>query len=125
MSTEHRPEDEFIPVNQILNAKPQLGPIPAEQVIPWIVIAIVSYLICQGLLQLDWWATLLVTVWGAASWWVLTGNESWRFLNKFHRVPNWRRGHLPHTSLLMPSPNDELGRCRNRSTKSLRHRTRK
>lgn len=103
MTTEHdRKSDEFIPVNQILNSKPQLGPIPGEQVIPWLIISIASYLVCQMFLGLDWWATLLIAVWGSATWWVLTGNESWRFLTKFHGTPRWTRGHLPYSSLLSP-----------------------
>jgi hypothetical protein len=106
MATEHdRKSDEFIPINQILNAKPQLGPIPGEQVIPWLIITIGSYLICQTLLGLDWWATLLVGVWGSATWWVLTGRESWKFLTKFHKSPRWTRGHLPYSSLLNQAQN--------------------
>ncbi|KAM3092525.1 hypothetical protein ACKFKG_22170 [Phormidesmis sp. 146-35] len=99
MTTEHdKKSDEFIPINQILNSKPQLGPIPGEQVIPWLIITIGSYIICQVVLNLDWWATGLVGIWGSATWWILTGNESWRFLTKFYRAPKWTRGHLPYTS---------------------------
>lgn len=93
MPTEHDYNfDEFIPVNQVLNSKPQLGLIPGEQVIPWVVIAILSYVLCQGVFGLGWLPTLLVVVWGCASWWVLTGNEGWRFLSKFHGVPTWKQG---------------------------------
>ena len=101
MSTESDKSDQFIPVNQVLNHKPQLGPIPGEQVIPWVIIMIVSYVLCQGVLGLDWIATCLISAWGIGSWWVLTGNESWRFLSKFQGVPTWTRGHLPYMSLLV------------------------
>lgn len=101
MSSEHESShNEFIPVNQVLNMKPRLGPIPGEQVFPWAVIALVSYLICQGLLGLSWMATGLVAGWGIATWWALTGDESWRFLSKFRGVPDWTMGHLQYTSLL-------------------------
>jgi hypothetical protein len=93
-------QNEFIPVNQVLNLKPRLGPIPGEQVFPWAVIALVSYLICQGLLGLSWIATGLVAGWGIATWWALTGDESWRFLSKFRGVPDWTMGNLQYTSLL-------------------------
>jgi hypothetical protein len=93
-------KDEFIPVSQILNLKPRLGPIPGEQVIPWITIILVSYLICEGILGQSWVATVLLSAWGIATWWALTGEESWKFLNKFRGVPYWTRGHLPYESLL-------------------------
>lgn len=123
MTTEHdQKSNEFIPINQILNAKPQLGPIPGEQVIPWLIITIGSYLICQILLSLDWWATGLVAVWGSATWWILTGNESWRFLTKFYRTPKWTRGHLPYTSLLMQVQH-LLGTTHTKHRKLRKHRT--
>lgn len=92
--------DEFIPVNQVLNSKPQLGPIPGEQVIPWISIIVVTYIVCQEFLKLDWTMTWLVGCWGMATWWGLTGNASWKFLSKFQSVPTWTRGHLNYVSLL-------------------------
>lgn len=126
MSTERdQTSDEFIPVNQILNTKPQLGPIPGEQVIPWLIIAIVAYLVCQGVLGLDWWATGLIAVWGAATWWVLTGNESWRFLTKFHGTPNWTRGHLPYTMMTQVQKFvDQVPRHKRRTKKSRRTKVR-
>ena len=48
-----QPKDEFIPVNQVLNLKPRLGPVPGEQVIPWSIIFLVSYIFCQGMLGLS------------------------------------------------------------------------
>ncbi|MEX0271572.1 hypothetical protein AB3R30_20840 [Leptolyngbyaceae cyanobacterium UHCC 1019] len=105
MPTEHDYNfDEFIPVNQVLNSKPQLGPIPGEQVIPWVVIAIISYVLCQGVFGLGWLPTLLVVVWGCASWWVLTGNEGWRFLSKFHGVPTWKQGGPVQYESLLDQP---------------------
>jgi hypothetical protein len=101
--SEPRKGDEFIPVNQVLNSKPQLGPIPGEQVIPWIAIVIISYILCQEILNLHWAVTCLVACWGMATWWALTGNATWQFLNKFHAVPHWTRGHLAHVSLLEQS----------------------
>ena len=98
--TEPRKPDEFIPVSQVLNSKPQLGPIPGEQVIPWISIIVVTYVVCQEFLKLNSTVTWLVCCWGMATWWGLTGNASWKFLSKFQSVPRWTRGHLNHVSLL-------------------------
>ena len=103
MATEPN-QDEFVPVNQILNAKPRLGPIPGEQVVAWIGIIVVSYLICQGLLGLPWIATCLIAAWGIGTWWALTGDESWRFLSKFQGVPRWTLGNQPYISLLAKHP---------------------
>lgn len=126
MTTEHdKKSSEFISINQILNAKPQLGPIPGEQVIPWLIITIGSYIICQVILSLDWWATGLVAIWGSATWWILTGNESWRFLTKFYRTPKWTRGHLPHTSLLVQAQNFISSTTHTKRKKTRKHRTRR
>jgi len=124
MATEHdKKSSEFIPINQILNAKPQLGPIPGEQVIPWLIITIGSYIICQVILSLDWWATGLVAIWGSATWWILTGNESWRFLTKFYRTPKWTRGHLPYNSLQVQ--NFMSSTTHTKRKKLRKHRTRR
>lgn len=96
-------KDDFISVNQVLNIKPRLGPIPGEQVFPWIAIFFVSYLLCQGVMGLSWVATGLVTLWGVGTWWCVTGDESWRFLTKFSGVPTWTRGHAEYTVLVEPA----------------------
>ncbi|MEO1144134.1 MAG: hypothetical protein AAFY26_00830 [Cyanobacteria bacterium J06638_22] len=92
--------DDFIPVNQVLNLKPMLGPIPGEQVVPWVTIVVLSYFICR-LLGLGWVTTIVVAIWGAGSWWVLTGDASWRFLSKFQGVPVWMVGRLSYNSPLL------------------------
>ncbi|TFI55960.1 hypothetical protein BLD44_001060 [Mastigocladus laminosus UU774] len=101
------PDKEFRPVNQILGAQPSLGPIPADQVLPWTVIALVSYFIINGIFGgffqdefQKWLWMLLITGWGMATWWILTGGRSWRFLSKFIGVPTWTRGFARYQSLL-------------------------
>jgi hypothetical protein len=39
----------FRPVNQILGSQPSLGPIPADQVLPWTLIALAAYFIINGI----------------------------------------------------------------------------
>jgi purine-cytosine permease-like protein len=104
--TEER-DNEFRPVNQILGTQPSLGPIPADQIIPWIIIALVSYFIINGffggLFADDWqkWLwTVLIAGWGIITWWILTGGRSWRFLSKFIGVPTWTRGIARYQSFL-------------------------
>jgi hypothetical protein len=100
-------EQDFRPVNQILGAQPSLGPIPADQIFPWLVIALTSYFIINGVfggLFADdfqkWLWTFLIAGWGVATWWILSGGRSWRFLSKFIGVPTWTRGFARYQSLL-------------------------
>lgn len=124
--SEERPK-EFRPVNQILGSQPSLGPIPADQIFPWTVIVLASYFIINGIfggLFTDdfqrWLWTLLIAGWGIATWWILTGGRSWRFLSKFIGVPTWTRGFARYQSLL--EVNHE---AKNRKTKRRYRRSRK
>ncbi|MTJ09727.1 MULTISPECIES: hypothetical protein [unclassified Anabaena] len=120
-------DQEFRPVNQILGSQPSLGPIPADQILPWLVIVLVSYFVINGvfggLFANDfqrWLWTALMTGWGIATWWILSGGRSWRFLSKFIGVPTWTRGFARYQSVL--EINHET---KNRKTKHQRRRTRK
>ncbi|AFZ60624.1 hypothetical protein H6G54_04805 [Anabaena cylindrica FACHB-243] len=120
-------DQEFRPVNQILGSQPSLGPIPADQIFPWLVIVLVSYFVINGVfggLFADdfqrWLWTALMTGWGIATWWILSGGRSWRFLSKFIGVPTWTRGFARYQSVL--EINHE---AKNRKTKHQRRRSRK
>jgi hypothetical protein len=110
-------------VNRILGSQPSFGPIPADQVLPWTIILLASYFIVNGIfggLFADefqkWLWTGLVATWGIATWWILTGGKSWRFLSKFIGVPTWTRGFARYQSILR---NNE---GKNRKTKHRRNR---
>ncbi|MGH1396117.1 MAG: hypothetical protein ACRAVC_19115 [Trichormus sp.] len=125
MSEERQPD--FRPVNQILGSQPSLGPIPADQIFPWTVIVLAAYFIINGIfggLFADdfqrWLWTALIAGWGIATWWILSGGRSWRFLSKFIGVPTWTRGFARYQSLL--EVNHE---AKNRKTKRRHRRTRK
>ncbi|GAX35297.1 hypothetical protein [Nodularia sp. NIES-3585] len=120
-------EPEFRPVNQILGSQPSLGPIPADQIFPWIVIILASYFVVNGVFGgvfaddfQRWLWTVLIAGWGIATWWILTGGRSWRFLSKFVGVPTWTRGFARYQSLL--EVNHE---AKNRKTKHKHRRQRK
>jgi hypothetical protein len=120
-------DQEFRPVNQILGSQPSLGPIPADQILPWLVIVLCAYFLINGVfggLFADdfqrWLWTALIAGWGIATWWILTGGRSWRFLSKFIGVPTWTRGFARYQSLL--EINHE---AKNRKTKYKRRRQRK
>jgi hypothetical protein len=45
-------KQDFIKVNRVLGKQASLGPIPADQLMPWIAILIVCYLITNGFFSL-------------------------------------------------------------------------
>jgi hypothetical protein len=87
----------FITVNRILGESPNLGPFPADQIMPWSGIAIVGLFLIHYLLQGDWLTTGVCIAWGWATWWVVTANKS--FKGKFVRVPRITRGYMPFVPL--------------------------
>lgn len=101
-------KDGFISISPMLNLKPQLGPIPGDMVIPWGLIGIVSYLLCQVLLDLGWTATCLIAVWGMGSCWLVMGKDGARYLHKFERVPRVTRGQSLYQPLLHQESDSSL-----------------
>ena len=120
-------DKEFRPVNQILGTQPSLGPIPANQIFPWAIIALTSYFIVNGIfgaLFSDGWQkwlwTILIAGSGITTWWILTGGRSWKFLSKFIGVPTWTRGVARYHSFV-----EFYYETKNRQTKRKRCRARK
>ncbi len=100
-------DKDFRPVNRILGTQPSLGPLPADQIFPWTVIALAAYFIVNGIFGNlfdddfhKWLWTTLIAGWGMGTWWILTGGRSWRFLSKFIGVPTWTRGIARYQSFL-------------------------
>ena len=91
--------DDFRPVNQLLGASPNLGPVPANQVLPWLVILVLG--LCMGsFFGVPWPWCLAFIFWGIGTYWLLTGNKPWRFLARFRSTPHWLRAHLFYISTL-------------------------
>ncbi len=80
---------QFRRINPSLGSPPSFGPIPVGQLFPIGISICISYLIFEMLLGwgLTWVA--LFSLWGASSWWILTGDKNWKLLNKFVPVPVW------------------------------------
>ena len=118
--------DAYIPVTASLNVRPSLGPIPADQVFPWAVIVLGNLVIVKSLLGMNWIITILSCGWGVATWWILTGSDSGKFLSKFHSPPFWVYGCAPYRTPLesdsgfsMPQPQRSLrGRGRGKRDKT-------
>ena len=83
-------QSNFRKVNATLGKNVSFGPIPADQLIPWIIILLVSLLL-HNLLQLNFIWTFSIAACGISTWWILTANGSWRILSKFINPPNWVR----------------------------------
>jgi hypothetical protein len=97
------PEKDFVPVNQILGKPASIGMIPANQLIPWLAIAIASYLLTNGFSSLGMPWFFGVTFWLIVSWWLLTGNKPHLFVDKFRIPPGyeWCNGNLRYLSPLL------------------------
>ena len=97
-------EKDFRSVTPNLGAKPRLGPVPAEMLLPWSGIGTGLLLFCQ-LLAVNWvWTTVLI-LGGISIWWILTGKAPWRFLSKFRPVPRWAKGYVYSTRLSLHQSN--------------------
>ncbi len=89
-------------VNATLGKQPSIGPFPADQLIPWVIISGLSYYLVHALFRLNWVWTCASSAWGIATWWILTANGAWRILSKFIATPNWTRVRVEYQKILSP-----------------------
>jgi hypothetical protein len=90
----------FRVVNQSLGQQPTLGPIPANLLAPSGLILVLTYFFTQVLLQLGFTVFMVVSAWGISSWWIVVGEKTWKFTNKFVAVPDWKRSHIRYIRCL-------------------------
>ncbi|WP_261199002.1 hypothetical protein [Laspinema olomoucense] len=91
-------------MNQALGRHPNIGPFPADQLLPWVAIAGASYYLIKVGLGQNWVVTGAVAFWGISTWWILTAKGAWWYLSKFIPVPKWSRGFARFTPLLAKTP---------------------
>ena len=106
-------------VNRILGTQPRLGPFPADQIIPWAAILLISYMVVKEGLQASWLVTGIVAAWAVATWWVVSSNKS--FLGKFVGTPRVTRGYKPSISFTNPPSPERKKRLKNRNEKKARN----
>jgi hypothetical protein len=95
------PKSQPIQVNQVLGVQPRLGPLPANQILPWAIFTLASYFICMGYFALGWLPMVMLDGWLICTWWILTGDKSWRFLSRIYPpLPRWERGYPMYQSFL-------------------------
>lgn len=86
----------FRPVNQSLGQQPTLGPIPTNLLAPSGGILVSFYTLIEVILGLGFLPFLLLSAWGISTWWVVVGEKTWKFTNKFVSVPDWKRGYVQY-----------------------------
>jgi hypothetical protein len=114
----------FRAVNPSLGTAPKVGPFPADQVVPWTAIFLTSYYVCKVVFGLSWLWTCLVSGWGMATWWVLTGSKTWRFLSKFVSTPIWTRGYAQYQRILTTNSAGGKAKVKPFNSKKRRHKKR-
>ena len=70
---------DFVKVPKVLQQEASIGPIPADQLIPWVGLAIVCFFITDILLGFPLHVTGLCILWLISSWWLLTGKKSYKY----------------------------------------------
>lgn len=85
---------EFIKVNRILGKQASIGPIPADQLGPWVAIVVLCYVITNGFFSLGLGWFFSTSFWLIVSWWILTGNQPHQFLDRWRNPPGteWCNG---------------------------------
>ncbi len=91
-------KSEFRYVNRALNIQPRIGPFPATQLVPLLVIVIAAYFAHGfGLSLLN---TALFAAWLMGGCWIISGDRPWQFLAKFWTPPDVVRGFVRYESLI-------------------------
>jgi hypothetical protein len=91
---------QFRLTNQSLGQQPSLGPIPTTLLAPSGIILVIAFFVVRVVLQWNFPIFFAVSIWGISVWWIVVGEKTWRFTNKFVPVPDWNRGHVRYTSCL-------------------------
>lgn len=89
-----------IKVNSILGKQPSIGPIPADQILPWGVIIIITYSLTNGFFDLGMSWFLGLSLWLCTTWWIATGSKPYKLTDKFASPPgrDWCDGKLHYLS---------------------------
>jgi hypothetical protein len=91
-----------IRVQKALDAEVNIGPIPGSQIWWWAGAMIITVLFCK-LINRGWPVGFPLFVWMAATSWILTGKQSWKFLNRFCKPTRYVFAGLTYTPFLQIS----------------------
>lgn len=90
---------EPIRVHKALDAEVNIGPIPGSQIWWWAGAMLITIIVCEILGQ-GWPVGFPLFIWIAGTSWILTGKDSWKFLNRFHKPKRYVFAQLPYTPLI-------------------------
>lgn len=79
MSQQRDVDSQFVKVPKILQQEASIGPIPADQLVPWTGFIVIGFFVAYILLGLSLQITGLLIVWLISSWWLLTGKKSYKY----------------------------------------------
>lgn len=76
-----------IRVNKVLGKRASIGPIPADQLLPWVALGCLAYFCTRMLfgLPMIWW--LGTWIWFSATWWILTGTATYKYIKSWVSPP--------------------------------------
>ena len=87
-------DNKFIKVPKIYQQEASIGPVPADQLVPWAGLVITSFFVCEVILSLGLTFWGVSSVWLIASWWFLTGKKSYQYTDLWI-MPNQDWVNLP------------------------------
>ena len=105
----------FRKVNKSLDLSPRIGPFPAEQFLPWLIIGVTVFFLGKRVFNLPWLWVIILIIWGCSTWWVITAGGYYKFFSKFIEPPHWVRGMGRNQALLSHKgkTNNEQNRRKN------------
>ncbi|MEO0854509.1 MAG: hypothetical protein AAFY15_13555, partial [Cyanobacteria bacterium J06648_11] len=68
----------YVKVNPLLGARPSLGPISGDLLLPWGIIGTTNLFLFQMLLN-SWELFVFFSLTGAAWHWLISGKQPWKF----------------------------------------------
>jgi hypothetical protein len=80
-------EKDPIPINKIFGQRASIGPIPASQAAPWMLLGASTYFIIKMVLAASFTVWVVIWVWLSASYWLLTGDRAYRFFKRWVPPP--------------------------------------
>lgn len=86
-------------IQKALNSEVNIGPIPGSQIWWWSGAMAITILVCT-ILNKGWPVGFPLFTWLAGTSWILTGSNSWKFLNRLHKPKRYVFAGLPATSFL-------------------------
>lgn len=95
MNSIHEP----IRVHKALDAEVNIGPVPGSQIWWWSGAMLITVILCK-VLGAGWPVGFPLFVWMAGTSWILTGKQSWKFLNRFYKPKRYVFAQLPYTPLI-------------------------